>query len=60
MAIAMALQLRPIHPLFGVEISGIDARHLDDAAVGRVRAALEEYSVPVMRRTTVAGQSPTA
>jgi hypothetical protein len=60
MAIATALQLRSIHPLFGAEISGVDARHLDDEALGRVRAALEEYSVPVMHRTTVAGEGPTA
>ena len=47
MAIATALQLQPVHPLFGVEVSGVDVRHLDDAAFGRVRAAFEEHSVLV-------------
>ena len=60
MAIATMLQFRPIHPLFGVEVSGVDPRHLDDEAFGRVRAAFEEHSALVMHRTTVAGEGPTA
>jgi alpha-ketoglutarate-dependent taurine dioxygenase len=60
MAIATVLQVRPIHPLFGVEVSGVDLRHLDDQAFRRMRAAFGEHSVLVMHRTTVAGEGPTA
>ena len=60
MAIAMVFQVRPIHPLFGVEVSGVDLRDLDDEAFGRVRATFEEHSALVMHRTTVAGEGPTA
>ena len=63
MAIATVLrQLRPIHPLFGVEVSGVDLRYVGDEAFGRVRAAFEAYSdsVLVMHWTTVAGEGPAA
>jgi len=60
MAIAMVPQLRLIQPLFGVEVSGVDLRHPGDEDTARVRAAFEEDSVPVMHRTTVAGEGPAA
>jgi len=47
MATATALQLRPIHPLFGVEVGNVDLKHVDDETFARVRAAFEEYSVLV-------------
>jgi alpha-ketoglutarate-dependent taurine dioxygenase len=46
-AIATALQLRPIHPLFAVEVGNVDLKHVDDDTFARLRAAFEEYSVLV-------------
>jgi alpha-ketoglutarate-dependent 2,4-dichlorophenoxyacetate dioxygenase len=49
----MALSLRRLHPLFGVEIGGVDtAKPLDDAAFAEIRAAFEEYSLVVLRGQT--------
>ncbi len=47
MAIATALRFRPVHPLFGVEVDGVDLRRVDDETFGRLRAAFEEHSVLV-------------
>ncbi len=44
------LVVRPVHPLFGAEISGLDLRDpLDDETFARVRDAFHMYSVLVFR-----------
>ena len=44
----MALQVRPLHPLFAGEASGVDlSRPLDDGAVREVVAAMDRYAVLV-------------
>jgi alpha-ketoglutarate-dependent 2,4-dichlorophenoxyacetate dioxygenase len=46
----MALQLRPLHPVFGAEASGIDlTRPLTDADRRAVNAAMNEHAVLVFR-----------
>ena len=45
----MALQMRPLHSAFGVEILGIDVRSVDDAAFGEIRRALDAHSVLLFR-----------
>jgi len=56
MALATALQLRPIHRLFGVEGWMRDNR----AVLHRGRAWDCAKHCRVMHRTTVAGEGPTA
>jgi alpha-ketoglutarate-dependent 2,4-dichlorophenoxyacetate dioxygenase len=49
-AVAMPLTFRKLHPLFGVEIGGVDlTRPVDPVAFGEIRAAFEEHSVVLMR-----------
>ena len=44
------LTTNPIHPLFGVEVAGIDlTRPLDDATFAEIRDAFERHSVLVFR-----------
>ena len=46
----MSLQLRPLHPLFGAEASGVDLRQpLDAATVGAIEAAMDRHAVLVWR-----------
>lgn len=46
----MALNLRKLHPLYGVEIVGVDvAKPVDDATFGEIRAALDEHSLLLFR-----------
>src|SRR6185437_3736247 len=46
----MALALRPLHPLFVAEASGIDlARPLGAAEVGEIEAAMERFGMLVFR-----------
>jgi alpha-ketoglutarate-dependent 2,4-dichlorophenoxyacetate dioxygenase len=46
----MALNLRKLHPLYGVEIVGVDvAKPVDDAIVREIRAALDEHSLLLFR-----------
>lgn len=47
--IAMAIETRPLHALFGVEIAGIDVRRVDDATFSAVADALDEHSVLLFR-----------
>jgi alpha-ketoglutarate-dependent 2,4-dichlorophenoxyacetate dioxygenase len=47
---AMALQTRALHPLFGVEIVGIDVtKPLDAATFAEIRAALDDHSLLLFR-----------
>ena len=46
----MAIKIRPLHPLFGAEIGGVDTGlPMDDATFGEIRSALDEYSVLMFR-----------
>jgi alpha-ketoglutarate-dependent 2,4-dichlorophenoxyacetate dioxygenase len=45
----MALQTRSLHPLFGVEILGVDVRRADDATFAEIVDAFEEHSVLLFR-----------
>ena len=46
----MSLQLKPLHPLFGAEATGIDiAKPVDAAAVRAIDAAMDQYAVLVFR-----------
>ena len=45
----MALEMRPLHPAFGVEIGGVDVRRLSEDAFRDVAAALDEHSVLLFR-----------
>src|SRR3546814_2638657 len=44
------MNIRKLHPLFGVEIIGIDvAKPIDDATFAEIRAIFEEYSLLLFR-----------
>ena len=45
----MALDIRPLHPLFCVEIAGVDVRRIDEAAFREVARALDDHSVLLFR-----------
>ena len=46
----MPLNLRALHPLYGVEIIGVDvAKPVDDATFAGIRAALDEHSLLLFR-----------
>ena len=53
----MSLQLKPLHPLFVAEASGIDiTRPLADAEVRQINAAMNQYAVLVWRGQPLTGQ----
>jgi len=57
----MTLTLRRLHPLFGVEIIGVDTgQPMTDATFSDVRAAFEEYSLVVFRDQTLDDESQVA
>ena len=45
----MALDMRPLHSSFGVEIAGIDVRRIDEAVFREVARALDDHSVLLFR-----------
>lgn len=46
----MSLTIRPLHPLFAAEISGVEVcRAADEPTFAQIRAALDEHSVVVFR-----------
>ena len=48
------LEIRPLHPLFGAEIIGLDLREsLDDDTFAAVRDAFNEYSVVLFRNQDI-------
>src|SRR4029453_8453902 len=50
----MALTFRKLHPLFGVEIGGVDlTRPVDAVVFGEIRAAFEEHSVVLLRDQSI-------
>jgi alpha-ketoglutarate-dependent 2,4-dichlorophenoxyacetate dioxygenase len=53
----MSLQLKPLHPLFAAEASGIDiTRPLSDSEVRQINAAMNRYAVLVWRGQPLSGQ----
>jgi alpha-ketoglutarate-dependent 2,4-dichlorophenoxyacetate dioxygenase len=53
----MSLRLKPLHPLFAAEASGIDiTRPLSDTEVRQINAAMNEYAVLVWRGQPLTGQ----
>lgn len=53
----MSLQLKPLHPVFVAEASGIDiTRPLSDTALRQINAAMNEYAVLVWRGQALTGQ----
>ena len=56
----MALETRPLHALFGVEIVGVDVRRVDDATFGRIVDALDEHSVLLFRRQPLTDEEQVA
>jgi alpha-ketoglutarate-dependent 2,4-dichlorophenoxyacetate dioxygenase len=49
----MALEIRPLHPLLGVEIVGVDVTRVDADAFARIVDAFEEHSVLLFRGQTL-------
>jgi alpha-ketoglutarate-dependent 2,4-dichlorophenoxyacetate dioxygenase len=49
----MTLEIKPLHPLLGVEIGGVDVSHVDAAAFKLIAAAFEEHSVLLFRGQTL-------
>jgi alpha-ketoglutarate-dependent 2,4-dichlorophenoxyacetate dioxygenase len=45
----MALEMRPLHPSFGMEIVGVDVRRVDAAAFREIAAAFDDHSVLLFR-----------
>ena len=45
----MALQMRPLHPSFGMEIAGVDVRRVDADAFREIAAAFDDHSVLLFR-----------
>jgi alpha-ketoglutarate-dependent 2,4-dichlorophenoxyacetate dioxygenase len=56
----MTLETRPLHPAFGVELVGVDVRHLDEATFAEVAAAFEEHSVLLFRGQTIGDEEQIA
>jgi alpha-ketoglutarate-dependent 2,4-dichlorophenoxyacetate dioxygenase len=49
----MALAMRALHPLFGVEILGVDVKHVDDGTFKEIVDAFNDYSVLLFRGQTL-------
>ena len=45
----MALATRPLHPLFGAEILGVDVKRVDEPTFREIGAAFDEHSVLLFR-----------
>jgi alpha-ketoglutarate-dependent 2,4-dichlorophenoxyacetate dioxygenase len=52
----MALTLRALQPLFGVEVLDVDVRHVDDRAFAEVLSAFNEHSVLLFRGQTLSDE----
>ena len=54
----MPLAIKPLHPLFAAEISGVDiAQPLDAAVMREIIAAMDRYAVCVYRGTALTDES---
>ena len=56
----MALETRPLHACFGVEIMGVDVRRVDAAEFSAIAAALDEHSVLLFRRQALTDEEQLA
>ena len=57
----MAIKIEKLHSLFVAEIVGVDlTRPLDDATVGEIREAFEEYSILVFRKQDITDEQQIA
>jgi alpha-ketoglutarate-dependent 2,4-dichlorophenoxyacetate dioxygenase len=56
----MALDMRPLHSSFGVEIVGIDVRRIDDAVFREVARALDDHSVLLFPRQSLTDEEQIA
>jgi alpha-ketoglutarate-dependent 2,4-dichlorophenoxyacetate dioxygenase len=56
----MTLDTRPLHPLFGVEILGVDVRRVDAEVFKRIVDAFEEHSVLLFRGQPVTDEEQIA
>jgi alpha-ketoglutarate-dependent 2,4-dichlorophenoxyacetate dioxygenase len=56
----MALDIRPLHPSFGVEIAGIDVRRIDEVVFREVARALDDHSVLLFRRQSLTDEEQIA
>lgn len=56
----MGLATRPLHPLFGVEIVGVDIRHVDAGTFDEIRSAFEEHSVLLLREQSLTDEAQIA
>lgn len=50
------LDLRPLHPLVGVEIRGVDVRRVDAVAFDELRSAFERHSLLLLRDQEVSNE----
>src|SRR5262245_48175826 len=46
---SMTIQTRPLTPAFGVEILGVNLRHVDDATFAEISRAFNDHSVLLFR-----------
>ena len=56
----MALDMRPLHTSFGVEIAGIDVRRIDEAVFREVARALDDHSVLLFPRQSLTDEEQIA
>jgi alpha-ketoglutarate-dependent 2,4-dichlorophenoxyacetate dioxygenase len=56
----MALATRPLHPLFGVEILGVDVARVDDATFKQIEDTFNTYSVLLFRGQTLTDEAQIA
>ena len=56
----MALDMRPLHSSFGVEIAGIDVRRIDEALFREVARALDDHSVLLFPRQSLTDEEQIA
>ncbi|HEY7435902.1 MAG TPA: TauD/TfdA family dioxygenase, partial [Methylomirabilota bacterium] len=56
----MAVTTRKLHPLFGVEIVGVDVKAADEATFAEIVAAFNEHSVLLFRRQSLTDEQQIA
>jgi len=56
----MTLETKPLHPLLGVEIIGVDVSRADAAAFKRIVTAFDEHSVLLFRGQTISDEEQVA
>jgi len=56
----MVIETNPLHPLFGIEILGVDVRRIDDATFADILHAFDEHSVLLFRRQPIGDEEQIA